>query len=111
MFAEPRAARHLPAADMTDSAFRRLPVDLYDEDRVLVSDLYPADPRPAAQILSDTQRTAQDVRQLVQRGDAVQALKLALEQAPYDGGEQDADRQLHEAKVRFDNGGDAAASR
>lgn len=84
---------------MTDTSFRRLPVDLYDEDRVLVTDLYTPDARDPTQILNDTQHTHTQVKQSVQRGDTIGGLKLALQQPPYDGGEQPANSQINQAKV------------
>ena len=75
---------------MADSSFRRLDVDQYDEDRVLPQDLYIPDPRPATQVLSDTQSKAQSVRQSLQRGDVRAALGEVLDQAPYGDGVDDA---------------------
>lgn len=81
---------------MADSSFRRLDVDQYDEDRVLPSDLYIADPRPATQVLSDTQGKAQSIRQLLQRGDVRGALGEVLDQPPYGEGVDDAKVSLEE---------------
>lgn len=75
---------------MADTSYRRLDVDQYDEDRVLPSDLYIPDPRPATQVLSDTQGKAQSVRQLLQRGDVRAALGEVLDQPPYGEGVDNA---------------------
>ncbi|KAK4049925.1 arp2/3 complex subunit [Microbotryomycetes sp. JL201] len=75
---------------MADSSFRRLNVDQYDEDRVLETDLYTPDPRPESQVLQDTQQAGQQVRQLLQRGDVVTALRQCLTNAPYGHGHDQA---------------------
>ncbi|KAK4046842.1 arp2/3 complex subunit [Microbotryomycetes sp. JL221] len=75
---------------MADSSFRRLDVDQYDEDRVLETDLYTPDSRAPNQVLSDTQQTQQQVRQLLQRGDVANALKQVVTNAPYGHGHDQA---------------------
>ena len=45
-----------------DTAFRKIDIDAYDEDVLDESELYEPDPRPPAQVLSDTRAKAQAVR-------------------------------------------------
>ncbi|KAM0752918.1 hypothetical protein T439DRAFT_323532 [Meredithblackwellia eburnea MCA 4105] len=78
---------------MEEGAWRRLPVDSNDEDRVLESELVTPDPRPATEILANQQQKQQTVGQLVQRGDTAAALKAGLEDPPYGDGE------IEESKV------------
>ncbi|KAM0752917.1 arp2/3 complex subunit [Meredithblackwellia eburnea MCA 4105] len=79
---------------MAEGAWRRLPVDLYDEDRVLESELVTPDPRPASEILANQQQKQQTVRQLLQRGDTAAALKAGLEDPPYGDGEIEESKAL-----------------
>lgn len=76
-----------------DTSFRRLPIDLYDEDRVLESELYTPDPRDPSTVLSDTRAKQGEVRGLLQRGDVGNALLTALVEPPFGEG-------VEEAKVR-----------
>lgn len=52
---------------MSDGSFRKLDVDQYDEDRVLETELYDPDPRPASEVLAVAKGKAQEVRSLLQR--------------------------------------------
>lgn len=78
--------------------FRKLNIDQYDEELVLASSLYPHDPRPSPQILSDTQQKDRQVRQLLQSGDVQNALKECLREGEWPYGEDD-DREIKQAKV------------
>ncbi|GAA5881580.1 hypothetical protein JCM16303_005495 [Sporobolomyces ruberrimus] len=77
--------------------FRKLNIDQYDEELVLASSLYPHDPRPSPQILSDTQQKDRQVRQLLQSGDVQNALKECLREGEWPYGEDD-DRDIKQAK-------------
>ncbi|BGP18167.1 hypothetical protein JCM10213_009010 [Rhodosporidiobolus nylandii] len=79
-------------------SFRKLNVDQYDEDRVLPSDLYHPDPRPASQILSDAQAKEKTVRGLLQRGDAAGALKEVTREGEWPYGEDEVP-EIREAKA------------
>lgn len=93
-----------------DVNFRKIDVDQYDEDVLLDSELYEADPRDPAQILDDTKQKASAVRSSLSkyargllygfamsdsvfRGDILGALELVLTDAPYGP-------NVDEAKVR-----------
>lgn len=97
-----------------DVNFRKIDVDQYDEDVLLDSELYEADPRDPAQALDDTKQKATAVRSSLSkcvltpyhtsqncltssmiRGDIVGALTLVLTDAPYGP-------NAEEAKVRTD---------
>lgn len=45
-----------------DTAFRKIDIDQYDEDVLLEEELYDADPRGPAEVLSDTKQKATTVR-------------------------------------------------
>lgn len=47
---------------MADRAFRKIDVDIYDEDVLLDSELYESDPRDAHQALSDARQKQATVR-------------------------------------------------
>ncbi|GAA6017212.1 hypothetical protein JCM10207_002572 [Rhodosporidiobolus poonsookiae] len=85
-------------AALANKDFRRIDIDQYDEDRVLPSSLYHPDPRPASQILSDTQAKEKQVRSLVQRGDAAGALKEVTREGEWPYGENDVP-EIRQAKA------------
>ncbi|GJE93006.1 arp2/3 complex subunit [Phanerochaete sordida] len=66
-----------------DVNFRKIDIDQYDEDVLLDSELYEADPRDPAQVLDDTKQKATAVRSSLSKGDIVGALTLVLADAPY----------------------------
>ncbi|CDO69932.1 hypothetical protein BN946_scf184836.g6 [Trametes cinnabarina] len=66
-----------------DVSFRKIDIDQYDEDALLVTELYEADPRDPAQALNDVKQKAAAVRSSLAKGDIVAALMLVLEDAPY----------------------------
>ena len=47
---------------MTDTAFRKIDIDAYDEDVLQESELYEPDPREFAQVLGDAKQKAVQVR-------------------------------------------------
>ena len=49
------------------SAFRKIDIDLYDEDVLQESELYDADPRDASQALADAKQKQAAVRTLLAR--------------------------------------------
>ncbi|KAI0819822.1 arp2/3 complex subunit [Trametes gibbosa] len=66
-----------------DVNFRKIDIDLYDEDVLLDSELYETDARDPAQALSDVRQKAAAVRGSLSKGDIVGALTLVLEDSPY----------------------------
>lgn len=52
---------------MSDTAFRKIDIDSFDEDVLTPSDLYDADPRGPAGVLSDAKQKSSEVRNLVSR--------------------------------------------
>ena len=50
-----------------DVAFRKIDIDKYDEDTLLKEELYDADPRDPAQVLSETRAKATQVRSILSR--------------------------------------------
>ncbi|GAA6059954.1 hypothetical protein JCM10212_003094 [Sporobolomyces blumeae] len=77
--------------------FRKINIDQYDEDVVLASSLYTPDPRPATQVLTDTQHKDRVVRGHLQSGDVQGALKECLRDGEWPYGEDD-DREIKQAK-------------
>lgn len=47
---------------MSETAFRKIDIDAFDEDVLQESELYEADPRDPSQVLSDTKQKATAVR-------------------------------------------------
>jgi len=75
---------------MTDVNFRKIDIDAYDEDVLVETELYDADPRGPAQVLNDTKQKATAVRSALSKGDTVGALTLVLEDPPYGPGVDEA---------------------
>ncbi|KAK6910070.1 arp2/3 complex 16 kDa subunit [Kwoniella mangroviensis CBS 10435] len=75
---------------MSEYAFRKINIDALDEDVLLPSDLYDPDPRGPDGVLSDAQRKAGEVRNLVSRGDIPGALNTILSEPPYGDGVDEA---------------------
>jgi len=48
--------------EMSDVNFRKIDIDAYDEDVLIETELYDADPRGPAQVLNDTKQKATAVR-------------------------------------------------
>lgn len=95
-----------------ETAFRKIDIDIYDEDVLQDEELYEPDPRDPAQVVSDTKAKASQVRgilakyvrslaqtqltpltSIVIRGDIAAALDFILKDAPYGP-------NVDEAKVR-----------
>ncbi|KAK4686136.1 actin related protein 2/3 complex, subunit 5, partial [Tremellales sp. Uapishka_1] len=75
---------------MAEYAFRKIDIDALDEDVILPSDLYDADPRGAEGVLGDAQRKSTEARNLISRGDIGGALNLILTDPPYGEGVDEA---------------------
>ncbi|KAF9643498.1 arp2/3 complex subunit [Thelephora ganbajun] len=75
---------------MSDVNFRKIDIDIYDEDVLVETELYDADPRDPAQVLNDTKQKATAVRSALSKGDTVGALTLVLEDPPYGPGVDEA---------------------
>jgi actin related protein 2/3 complex subunit 5 len=48
-----------------NTAFRKIDIDAYDEDVLVESELYDADPRDPATVLNDAKQNANTVRSLL----------------------------------------------
>ncbi|KAH8108355.1 actin-related protein ARPC5 [Phellopilus nigrolimitatus] len=66
-----------------ETAFRKIDIDVYDEDVILEEELYNAEPRDPAQVLSETKAKATHVRSVLAKGDVPGALNIVLGGAPY----------------------------
>ncbi|KAH9477164.1 Actin-related protein 2/3 complex subunit 5 [Psilocybe cubensis] len=66
-----------------DTAFRKIDIDIYDEDVLQESELYEADPRDPAEVLEDAKQRAGHVRSLLAKNDIPGALTIILDNAPY----------------------------
>ncbi|THH03149.1 hypothetical protein EW145_g6490 [Phellinidium pouzarii] len=64
-------------------AFRKIDIDVYDEDVLLEEELYDADPRDPVQVVSETKAKTSQVRSTLAKGDVAGALNIVLENAPY----------------------------
>ncbi|TFK37551.1 actin-related protein ARPC5 [Crucibulum laeve] len=69
-----------------DTAFRKIDIDIYDEDTLQESELYDADPRDPAQVLDDAKQRQAAVRSSLAKGDIGEALSITLDNAPYGPG-------------------------
>ncbi|KAJ7644355.1 actin-related protein ARPC5 [Roridomyces roridus] len=66
-----------------DTAFRKIDIDVYDEDVLQEEELFDADPREPAQVLSDAKQRQVAVRSALAKSDVLGALNIVLENAPY----------------------------
>ncbi|KAF9476908.1 actin-related protein ARPC5 [Pholiota conissans] len=66
-----------------ETAFRKVDIDIYDEDVLQESELYDADPRDPAEVLEDAKQKQVAVRSLLARNDIPGALTVILDNAPY----------------------------
>ncbi|EGG05498.1 uncharacterized protein MELLADRAFT_36782 [Melampsora larici-populina 98AG31] len=66
-----------------DSAYRKIDIDLYDQDALKEDELYEHDPRSAEEMLSDAQSKTQQARSLLARADVPAVLQLLLTSPPY----------------------------
>ncbi|KAJ3805846.1 arp2/3 complex 16 kDa subunit [Lentinula lateritia] len=73
-----------------DVAFRKIDIDVYDEDALQDSELYEADSRDPAQVLGDARARQASVRSLLTKNDIAGALTAILENAPYGPNVEDA---------------------
>ncbi|KAJ9120609.1 hypothetical protein QFC22_002538 [Naganishia vaughanmartiniae] len=78
-----------------DTAFRKIDIDQYDEDRLVPQDLYDPDPRGPDGVIADARNRSAEVRSLLSKGDATGALATILTDCPYGDG-------VDEAKVQSD---------
>ncbi|RDB17696.1 Actin-related protein 2/3 complex subunit 5 [Hypsizygus marmoreus] len=74
---------HDPLRSIMDTAFRKIDIDIYDEDVLQESELYDADPRDPAQVLEEARQRQAAVRTFLAKSDVVGALSTVLENAPY----------------------------
>ncbi|KAI0027609.1 arp2/3 complex [Vararia minispora EC-137] len=68
---------------MADINFRKIDIDRFEEDVLLETDLYEADPRNPAQVLEAAKAKAASVRSSLSKGDILGSLVLVLEDPPY----------------------------
>ena len=54
-----------------ETAFRKIDIDVYDEDVLLEEELYEPDPRDPAQVLGDTKTKASQVRGFLSKCDSL----------------------------------------
>ncbi|KAF7970343.1 hypothetical protein HWV62_24308 [Athelia sp. TMB] len=73
-----------------DTAFRKIDIDAYDEDAFLDSELFEPDARSPDQVLAEAKQKQTAVRSSLAKGDTVGALSMALENAPYGPGFDEA---------------------
>jgi len=73
-----------------DTAFRKIDIDAYDEDAFLDSELFEPDPRSPDQVLAEAKQKQTLVRSSLAKNDTVGALSIALENAPYGPGFDEA---------------------
>ncbi|EIN05755.1 arp2/3 complex [Punctularia strigosozonata HHB-11173 SS5] len=66
-----------------DVNFRKIDIDQFDEDVLLETELYDADPRDPAQVTEEAKARAATVRGSLSKGDITGALTTVLENAPY----------------------------
>jgi len=66
-----------------DTAFRKIDIDIYDEDALQESELYDVDPRDVSQALEEAKQRQAAVRSSLARSDVVGALSTILENPPY----------------------------
>ncbi|KAH9068099.1 arp2/3 complex subunit [Lactarius deliciosus] len=66
-----------------DVNFRKIDVDVYDEDVLLETELYDPDPREPQQVVEDAKAKAAAVRTSLAKGDTVGALVTILDNPPY----------------------------
>ena len=58
---------YLGQTTMADTAFRKIDIDLFDEDTILESELYEPDPRNPSMVLSDAKQKQSAVRSSLSR--------------------------------------------
>jgi len=75
---------------MGDINFRKIDIDLYDEDALVETELYDPGPRDPAHVLNEVKQKAGAVRSALSKGDTVGALTFVLEDPPYGPGVDEA---------------------
>ncbi|KAI0060158.1 arp2/3 complex subunit [Artomyces pyxidatus] len=70
--------------------FRKIDIDAYDEDVLLETELYDADPRAPSQVIEETKAKAVAVRSSLNKGDITGALVTILDNPPYGPGVDEA---------------------
>ncbi|KZT25075.1 Arp2/3 complex 16 kDa subunit ARPC5 [Neolentinus lepideus HHB14362 ss-1] len=71
-------------------SFRKIDIDVFDEDVLLETELYDPDPREPSQVLDDAKAKAAAVRSSLSKGDIPGALSAVLDNAPYGPNVDDA---------------------
>ncbi|KJA22664.1 hypothetical protein HYPSUDRAFT_138804 [Hypholoma sublateritium FD-334 SS-4] len=66
-----------------EGAFRKVDIDIYDEDVLQETELYAADSRDPAAVLDDAKQRQTAVRSLLAKNDIPGALSVILDDAPY----------------------------
>jgi len=73
-----------------EANFRKIDIDIYDEDVLQESEIYEADPRDPAQVLNEAKQKQAAVRSSLARSDIAGALRTVLQDAPYGLGADEA---------------------
>ncbi|KAF8637162.1 hypothetical protein AX17_003066 [Amanita inopinata Kibby_2008] len=73
-----------------DVNFRKIDIDVYDEDALRESEIYDADPRDPSQVLNEAKQKQAAVRSSLAKSDVAGALKIVLQDAPYGLGADEA---------------------
>ncbi|KAF8654748.1 hypothetical protein AX16_003403 [Volvariella volvacea WC 439] len=66
-----------------DVAFRKIDIDIYDEEYLNEAELFEADPRSPAEALDEARQRQQAVRSSLNKSDVVGALSIVLQNPPY----------------------------
>jgi actin related protein 2/3 complex subunit 5 len=73
-----------------DVNFRKIDIDIYDEDVLQESEIYETDPRDPTQVLNEAKQKQAAVRSSLARSDIAGALRSVLQDAPYGLGADEA---------------------
>ncbi|KAF8711498.1 hypothetical protein AX14_013241 [Amanita brunnescens Koide BX004] len=73
-----------------DVNFRKIDIDIYDEDALQESEIYNEDPRDPGQVLAEAKHKQTAVRSALARNDVAGALQTVLQNAPYGLGADEA---------------------
>jgi len=73
-----------------DNSFRKIDIDIYDEDALRDDELYETDPRDPAEVLEDAKQRQGMVRGLLAKNDIPGALTIILDNAPYGANAEEA---------------------
>ncbi|KAH9821087.1 actin-related protein 2/3 complex subunit 5 [Melampsora americana] len=66
-----------------DNSYRKIDIDLYDQDALKEEELYEHDPRSIEEMCSDAKSKTQQARSLLSRADVPAVLQLLLTDPPY----------------------------